>query len=181
MTCCTHSPARRTWLRESAAVLTAVATGAATAGFRLLPLAAALSACGKNGNWPEGMQPIVWDRDTCVACSMVISDRRFAGQMRGGPKNTVFKFDDPGCMAVWLNDKGSAYPWMREAETHYWIADSASRGDEIRWIDARKAQFVTKFSPMGYNFGAVSYPEGGSVDFPTMCEHVVVKFKKAHS
>jgi len=56
------------------------------AGFALTPLAAALSACGKDEGWPEGMHPIKWDRDTCVRCSMVISDRRFAAEMRGGPK-----------------------------------------------------------------------------------------------
>ena len=30
---------------------------------------------------------------------------RFAGQIRGGPKDTVFKFDDVGCLVFWLRDK----------------------------------------------------------------------------
>jgi len=64
-------------------------------GLLLTPLAAALSGCGSKGKWPDGMAEIKWDRDTCVRCSMVISDRRFVGQIRGGPENTVFKFDDP--------------------------------------------------------------------------------------
>ncbi len=81
-------------------------------GIAATPLAVALSslgACGKDDRWPEGMQPIKWDRDTCVVCNMVISDRRFAGQLRGGPKKTVFKFDDPGCVALWLNDKARLF------------------------------------------------------------------------
>jgi copper chaperone NosL len=153
-------------------------------GFALTPLAGALStlgACGKDDRWPEGMQPLKWDRDTCVVCNMVISDRRFAGEMRGGPKNTVFKFDDPGCIALWLNDKAAAYPWMREPATRLWVADVNSRGQDVNWLDGLKAQFVTKTSPMGFNFGAVAHAQAGSVDFPTMCEHVVTKFKKGRS
>lgn len=172
MSGCAHSSSRRAWLRDAMAAL------AASAGFRLLPLAAALSACGQEDGWPEGMQPIKWDRDTCVVCNMVISDRRFAGQMRGGPKHTVFKFDDPGCIALWLHDKATAYPWIVEPETRIWVADVGSRGNEVRWLEARKAQYISKFSPMGYNFGASAYPQGGSVDFPTMCEHVVSKVRK---
>lgn len=67
--------------------------------FALTPLAlAVLDACSNKGNWPEGMQPIKWDRDTCVRCNMVISDRRFAAEMHGGERDTVFKFDDIGCL-----------------------------------------------------------------------------------
>jgi hypothetical protein len=175
MSCCGHSPARRAWLRDAAGAL------AAGTGFRLAPLAAALGAlsgCGKDEGWPEDMQPIKWDRDTCVVCNMVISDRRFAGEMRGGPKNTVFKFDDPGCIALWLHDKADKFPWIKEAATKIWVADSNVRGNEMRWLDARGAQYAAKFSPMGYNFGAVAYAQPGSVDFPTMCEHVVSKVRK---
>jgi copper chaperone NosL len=149
------------------------------AGFLLTPLAAALSACGKGDGWPEGMQAIKWDRDTCVVCNMVISDHRFAGEMRGGPKNTLFKFDDPGCIALWLNDKAASFPWIRDPATRIWIADSNVRGNEMRWLDAKTAQYTAKFSPMGYNFGAVAYPMAGAVDFPTMCEHVTTKVRKA--
>ncbi len=154
------------------------------AGFTLTPLATALStlgACARDDRWPEGMQPLKWDRDTCVVCNMVISDRRFAGEMRGGPKNTVFKFDDPGCIALWLSDKAATYPWMREPATKLWIADVNSRGQEVAWLDGLKAHYVAKTSPMGFNFGAVAHPQAGSVDFPTMCEHVVTKFKKGRS
>jgi nitrous oxide reductase accessory protein NosL len=146
--------------------------------FALTPIAAAMAGCGKEVSWPEGMQPILWERDTCVVCNMAISARRFAGEMRGGPKNTVFKFDDPGCIALWLNDKTGQFPWIREPATRIWVADVGSRNDEVRWLEARAARYVAKFSPMGYNFGAVADPQAGSVDFPTMCEHVVAKVRK---
>jgi hypothetical protein len=147
--------------------------------FALSPIAVALSACGRDEGWPEGMQPIKWDRDTCIVCNMVISDRRFAGQMRGGEKNTVFKFDDPGCIALCINDKADKFPWVRDPATKIWVMDSNVRGNDMRWLDARTAQYAAKFSPMGYNYGAMPHPQAGAVDFPTMCEHVVAKVRKA--
>ncbi|MBI4755848.1 MAG: hypothetical protein HY778_10655 [Betaproteobacteria bacterium] len=147
------------------------------AGIAMTPLALALAACGKDDHWPEGMKPIKWDRDTCVRCNMVISDRRFAAEMRGGPKETVFKFDDIGCAVFWQRDKAADHPWMREAGTRLWVADVGSRGNEVKWLDARTAQYIAKTSPMGYNFGAVAHPQAGAFDFQTMSEHVLAKGK----
>lgn len=148
------------------------------AGFALTPLAAALSACGKDDHWPEGMYPIKWDRDTCVRCNMVISDRRFAAEMRGGPKNTVFKFDDIGCAMFWLRDKAKDYAWITAAETRLWVADVGSKGNEVAWLEARAASYLgNRTSPMGYNFGAMARPQPGSVDFQTMREHILAKGK----
>jgi len=79
------------------------------AGFALTPLAAALSACGKSGACRRHGGDQV-DRDTCVRCSMVISDRRFAAEMRGGEKNIVFKFDDIGCAVFWMRTRPRTIP-----------------------------------------------------------------------
>ena len=78
-------------------------------------LLAPLAGCGKQGHWPEGMAEIKWDRDTCARCNMVISDPRFAAEMRGGEKGAVFKFDDIGCLVFWLRDKAAQFPWMADA------------------------------------------------------------------
>ena len=147
------------------------------AGFALSPLVAAvLSACSRNNGWPAGMAEIKWDRDTCVRCSMVISDRRFAAQLRGGEKDTVFKFDDIGCAAFWMRDKAKEYPWLNQTETRIWVADIHSTGD--KWLDARKANYVGgKTSPMGYNQAAIAYPEAGAFDFADMRQHVLAKGK----
>ena len=144
--------------------------------FMLTPLAAALSGCSKSG-WPEGMVEIKWDRETCPRCSMVISDRRFAAELRGGPKDTAIKFDDIGCMTFWIRDKLKDMPWLADAATRMWVADSNSKGKEVTWLDPRKAQFITKTSPMGYNFGAVTYPQMGSMDFESIRQHVLAKGK----
>ena len=147
------------------------------AGFTLTPLAAALSACGHAEHWPEGMHPIKWDRNTCVRCSMVISDRRFAAELRGGPDNLAFMFDDIGCAMYWLRDKVRDYPWMSEATTRFWVADISSHGNEVTWLDARAARYLAKTSPMGYNFGATTHGEPGTVDFETMRERALARGK----
>ena len=140
------------------------------AGFALSPLASLLSACGVAGEWPEGMAEIKWDRDTCVRCNMVISDRRFAAEMRGGPTQQAFKFDDIGCLVFWLRDKATQYPWMAAAATRMWVADAAGRPDEAaRWLDPRSTQYLAgRISPMGYNFFAVAAPQEGSIDFAAL-------------
>ena len=146
------------------------------AGFALTPLAAALSACGHSGAWPEGMAEIKWDRDTCVRCSMVISDRRLAAEMRGGGKDIVFKFDDIGCAVFWMRDKLMDHPWLAESTTRFWVADVTSSGD--KWLEARKAHYAGgKMSPMGYNYGAKAYAEAGAFDFEEMRQHVLAKGK----
>ena len=145
-------------------------------GLTLTPLALALSACGKS-EWPEGMAEIKWDRETCPRCSMVISDRRFAAQLRGGPKDMVVKFDDIGCFTFWIRDNLKTHPWLADPATRMWVADVTSKGKEVIWLDPRNAQYITRTSPMGYNFGAVAYPQMGSLDFEGMRQHVLAKGK----
>ena len=141
-----------------------------------LPLAGLLAACGGRGEWPEGMAEIKWDRDTCVRCSMVISDRRFAAEMRGGERNIVFKFDDIGCAVFWMRDKAKDFPWMAEPATRLWVADAAGKGE--KWLAAGAAHYGSgAMSPMGYNFSARAYADAGSLDFAAMAAHVLAKGK----
>lgn len=146
-------------------------------GLLLSPLAAGLSGCKKDG-WPDGMAEIKWDRDTCARCSMVISDRRFAAQLRGGPDNAVFKFDDVGCLIFWQKEQAEQYPWLQDPATRIWVADFTSKSrEEMRWLDPKRAYFVTRTSPMGYNFAAVSAPLAGALDFTDTRQHVLAKGK----
>lgn len=158
-------PARRQFLGRLAA-----------GSFLLTPLAAALSGCRKDG-WPEGMVEIKWDRDTCTRCKMVISDRRFAVQLRGGPQNTAYSFDDIGCMLFWMRDKAAEMPWLAEPATKMWVADLASKGQDVRWLDPRQAHYLGRHSPMGYNFAATAQPQAGSQDFASMREHLLARAK----
>jgi nitrous oxide reductase accessory protein NosL len=140
------------------------------AGLALTPLAGLLSACS-HSTMPEGMVEIKWDRDACARCSMIISDRRFAVQARGGPKDESFKFDDIGCAVIWFKKKNL----ISDPALRIWVTDSTDQKG-TRWLDARKAQYVGgKTSPMAYNFAAVSLPQAGSLGFDEVREHVLAK------
>jgi hypothetical protein len=150
----------------------------ATGGLLLSPLAAALSGC-TDDRWPEGMKPIIWDRDTCVRCNMAISDRRFAAQMRGGPKDTVFKFDDVGCLVFWLEQQRGRFPWMADASTRMWVADFDSKSrDEMVWHDPRKVRYLARTSPMGYNHAAAgAAAEAESTSYEDMRQRTLARGK----
>ncbi len=140
-------------------------------------LLAPLAACNRKSPWPQGMAEIKWDRDTCSRCNMVISDPRFAGQIRGGEKNTVFKFDDVGCLVFWLRDKAAQHPWMTAPATRMWVADSNDQSGAT-WLDPRQAHYLgSRLSPMGYNFAAVADAVSGSLTFEAMREQVLAKGK----
>lgn len=146
-------------------------------GLLLTPLATLLGGCRKDG-WPEGMAEIKWDRDVCARCSMVISDRRFAAQLRGGPEDRAVKFDDIGCLVFWMQEKAEKFPWLNAPETRLWVADFNSKSrEEMRWLDPRRAFFVTRTSPMGYNFAAVAAPLAGALDFTDTRQHLLAKGK----
>jgi hypothetical protein len=139
--------------------------------FALAAVVMAVVACGKSGNWPEGMEPIHWDRDTCVQCNMAISDPRFAVELRYGPKKTAYKFDDIGCLVVWTNalaKRTGAPSWREEPDARVWIADFSSMIDNretLRWLDARLARYIARSSPMGYNLAAVESSGEKSMGF----------------
>ena len=116
-----------------------------------------LTACVDGAT--SGPEDVKFDRDTCAGCSMVISDRHFAAQVRGGPRNTAYKFDDVGCAVRWLEKQ----PWAAEPGTRVWVA----RLSDGAWLDAKGARYVGgKTSPMGFGFGAVDAATGGeAIDF----------------
>lgn len=133
--------------------------------FALTPVfSALLAACNEDDPWPEGMTPIKWDRDTCQRCKMIISDRRFAVEIKGGPKDTVFKFDDIGCAATWRVEKIEDYPWMTASDTRFWVA--AYPGGGKIWLDPQTAHFQSGHtSPMGYNYAAFASAQADSISY----------------
>ena len=114
-----------------------------------------VAACG--GDPDAGPGRVVWDRDTCEQCSMAISDRSFAVQVRVDGR--LHRFDDPGCAVLWLKDRGPAEP------DEVWVGALDAEG----WLDARKARFVeAAHTPMGYGYGArAAGPETG-IDFEAL-------------
>jgi len=152
---------RRQFLRGSAALAPLT---------RFAPFSSLLlAACGDEGNWAEGMTPIKWDRDVCVRCKMIISDPRFAVEIKGGPKNTTFKFDDMGCAATWRVEKLTEYPWMADANTGFWVADYSAKGE--KWLNALSAHFQSgRTSPMGYNYAAFAEPQSDTISYEAMMQ-----------
>lgn len=139
-------------------------TGSCACALVATPLLAGLAGCG-SARKAGGPQPISWDRDACTQCRMILSDRRFAVQLQGGPRDEHWVFDDIGCALTWLR----AQPWRASAPAQIWVAALDSRGDQVHWLDARRAHFVAgRSSPMGYNFGALAAPEPGSVGFDAL-------------
>lgn len=134
--------------------------------FLLALFALLLAAC--SGDPKTGPVEIKWDRDGCTHCGMALSDRHFAAQVRGGPKQQAFKFDDIGCAVEWLQKQA----WANEAATQIWVMDYR----EGQWLDARKARYIGgKTSPMAYGYAALAGETPDSIDFAELSKRVLSK------
>ncbi len=82
----------------------------------------------------------VWDKQSCAACAMLVSDKRFAAQLATLDGARLY-FDDPGCMASWISTHPgkAAQKWVRAADGSWPPADQA------RYVSGAQ-------SPMDYGF-----------------------------
>ena len=123
-----------------------------------------------------GPGEVRWDRETCTRCSMAVSDRHFAAQVRGAPageKTRLYKFDDIGCAVIWLEQQS----WKDDSRTEIWVVDHRS-GD---WLDAREASYIEgKISPMNYGLGAQAQATEGSLSFAQANMHILTSEKERH-
>ena len=104
-------------------------------------VALGLAACGP----ADGPQPIVYDREPCGHCRMLISEPRFAAQLQT-QEGEIQSFDDPGCLLAALEAHS---PSVRALWFHHVRED--------RWLDAAHVAFEeTERTPMGYGLGAVA-------------------------
>ena len=78
----------------------------------------------------------------------------------------------------WLEEKRERFPWMAEAATRMWVADFNSKSrDEMVWHDPRKVRYITRTSPMGYNYAAAADAGADSVSFEEMRQQTLAKGK----
>ena len=92
----------------------------------------------------------VWGKEACGSCAMLVSDPTHAAQLGTSEGKRVF-FDDVGCMAAFIQERGitPAKMWVRDANG--------------RWIDARTAKYASGArTPMDYGY---SVAPGGDADF----------------
>ncbi len=129
-------------------------------------LAAPLVACKEK----SGPEKIRYDRETCIICNMIISDPRFAAEIRT-PDGKIIKFDDIGDAIHWMIRQD----WFKAGRQpkEFWVMDMR---DGKTWLDARKAWYLPgQTSPMDYGFGAVPQKQAGAVSYEEMKKAVIAR------
>ncbi|HFB97613.1 MAG TPA: hypothetical protein ENJ62_00580 [Bryobacterales bacterium] len=136
----------------------------------LLPALAAVPALLAGCRKKSGPEKIRYDRDTCEICNMIISDPRFAAEIRD-PEGRIHKFDDIGDAIHWMIRQDWYKGGRRPKE--FWVMDYRN-GRE--WLDAFTARYVSGLTtPMDYGFGAVAEDVPGAVDYETMKKEVIAR------
>lgn len=132
----------------------------------LIGLPLAVAGCRRQS---EGPEEIHYSREVCAMCGMVISDPRYAAEIRGGPDRMLVKFDDIGDAVNWLDMQS----WRADPAVEFWVMDSVSGGE---WLDARQAFYMPgTVSPMDYGFAAVKEKTEKTVDFATMSQQALAR------
>ncbi len=136
--------------------------------FRLLvTIFAAMLLAGCWGEQQTGPVDIRYDREVCAYCKMIVSDPRFAAEIRKARGSEVLKFDDLGDAIHWLK----IAPWKETAETEIWVRDMKTGK---KWLDARKAWYLPgQHTPMEYGFGAVEEKTADTLSFAEMRKRVI--------
>ncbi len=140
----------------------AAAAGVAAAGVVILVLRAQ--------SLPEGVRPIVWDKEVCGECAMAVSDPRFAAQLQR-VDGVVLNFDDPGCLFRYLTDHD---PEVHALYFHRLEGDEWLTGDQVGFAPAAG-------SPMGYGLGAVPRDTPDAISFDEAMEKSRRKDEEDHS
>ena len=94
-----------------------------------------------------GVHDVHWDRDMCVRCKMVVSERQYAAQTTDPITGRTYYFDDIGCVVLWFVE--DEIEWADKAII--WVTDVNSG----EWINAREAKWSTiNITPMAFGFAA---------------------------
>lgn len=120
-------------------------------------------------NAKSGPEQISLDRDVCKTCHMTISQPAFAAEVRAAAGQRLHRFDDFGCAIKYAGENNL----LADPAVEIWVADSAAGGSEIKWIDARRAYFLSgEHTPMDYGLRAQSSPADGALNFEQAKEAV---------
>lgn len=96
----------------------------------------------------------------CPQCNMPISNvyHEHTGYVKEG--SSVYYFDDPGCMVLWLKEQG---------KTQDSLTLKVYSNDSFEYIDAKKAFYaIDDETPMNYGFAAYKEKKEGLIAFEKM-------------
>lgn len=113
---------------------------------------------------PEGPVPIVWDREACAECRMLVGEPKFAAQLQTR-EGDVLNFDDPGCLLRYVS--------LKKPQTH---AIYFHHHKEDRWLPRAQVGFVPASpTPMGYGLAALPRTTAGALSFEQAMSQVMQK------
>ena len=99
------------------------------------------------------VQPIVWHRQACAHCQMLIGEPAHAAQLITA-EGEVLAFDDPGCALRYLEERR---PTLHRMWFHH--------GAEDRWLTSEDVAFTTGgTTPMGFGLVAIERGTPGAID-----------------
>ena len=111
----------------------------------LIGLMFSFSGCEKAQE--SGAHDVHFDRDVCVECNMVISDRAYAAQLVDTRHNKAYMFDDIGCLVLWMD--ANPQEWFDTAAIY--VADTETSA----FIDAKRAYWTLgNTTPMDFGLSA---------------------------
>ncbi len=124
----------------------------------------ALSGCLDK---PTGPEAIIWDRDTCARCHMVVSDHLFAAQIRVPEKKRTLKFDDLGGAPLWLDENDRT----GDETVQIWVTAHNSTREKVNWLEAKTAWYVPNYTtPMDFGYAAFKEKVEGAVNYDVFAD-----------
>jgi len=106
---------------------------------------------------------------------MVLSERRFAVQLREAYGHTLHHFDDLGCALVWLDEQESTGKGGIE---ELWVHDPHGDG----WIDGIHAHYRSgSQTPMGYGFDTASAQDTEQLSLQDVRQRIRVRELERHA
>jgi copper chaperone NosL len=108
---------------------------------------ALVAGCEGGSKWPPDPAPVALGEDACAGCRMIVSDARFAAEVRTREGAIEF-YDDLGCLAEKWRRRAPdlAGVFVRDYASGAWV-----RGDRCRLVRSDALR-----SPMGFGFAAFS-------------------------
>lgn len=114
-----------------------------------------------------GPVELKWDREVCAHCQMVISERRYATQVRLSGNRRVYSFDDLGCAILWLDSIDERA--LQEAP-EVWVRDPTGS----RWLDAYGVRFDSGHrTPMNYGWAVAKEDARDGISFQEVTQRIL--------